>query len=104
MQQSRKMPPEVGAKRTKNPLGIDGVLRDAADGEDLAELARVDPALGFRIGRIEAAHEADHHDLAGVLGRDGDARSQSRGVERQGFFAEDVLSGANRSDRLIGVQ
>ena len=88
----------------EKPAGVDRVFGDAADGEDLSEFARLDPAPGLRIGRIEPAHEADHHDLAWALGRDGDDVVTVRRVERQGLFAEDVLSGANGSDRLIGVQ
>ena len=82
-------------KANEEAVGVDGIFRDAADREDLPQFAGVDPALGFRVGRIEAPHEADHHHLTGVIGGGGDRPVAIARIERQRFLAEYVLARAD---------
>jgi hypothetical protein len=60
-----------------------------------AQLAGVNPALGLRVGRIEAPHEADHRHLTGVVGRGGDRAVAIGRVERQGFLAGYLFAGVD---------
>ncbi len=104
MQQSRKMPPEVGAKRTKKPSGSTGSSETQRMAKTFPSSPASIAALGFRVGRIEAAHEADHHHLTGTVGGGGDRPVAIGRLERQGFLAEHVFARVDRGDHLIGVK
>ena len=101
--QSMKMPPEVGAKRTKNPLGSfwSQVCERTRKGRPIPPAAMF---LRVCVARVEAAHEADHRDAIGVRARRAFNALAVFHAERQRFFAEHVLAGLERGDGLIGVQ
>jgi hypothetical protein len=89
--QSMKMPPEVGAKRTKKPSGSlrSQVCERTTKGRPIA--AGGDVGRGARVARIEAAHEADHRDELRGRAATASTRSQSSTLSASGFSTNTCL-------------